>query len=677
MMRSMPSSQRPITLTVLGPVLAALVSILAACSQPADDEGQETTTTEAQTEQSGTTGVAESATTTEADPVVENLSDVSWVVNDRDGLVDDQGRVLKAIEGTPIGGNRTVARAGDGSVFFVMDRSLWQWPLDASKPIEVGTETDEVLGLGYDGADLVINPDGEPEVVADGGNRQRPEREELDESGDVITATNGITVRVLEAEADVDSGGYVSNLRSPAQLEVERDGSIEWTVAAGGVAAPWLSLVDFDGRYVMMVRAPTEPADPMMQHIVYDLNCQSDTVAGRGCTRTFRARSGTATLVGPDVSRPDLDPQLLDVCPTMRTEILPPTEMTDPEVFAISQASRFTAEDVAAFERAVLQLATCDPLGMGDPEQEGLAYNPEDPGSGWLWTELADALAGPFTATADGEGTWNRGDDHPTVVLTGMAASGSSEPSIRFEPTNRPPVGDLAVTVTDSAVALTGSADETVAQAAANAAEAMAEGRNVVFTDMVAINGPPTDAVDRFVEAIDAFGDADDDTIGEVLLVDDQVVVRTYNRSDATAIERQLGFAFADFANGGEGAFNDLPFADEVTLVFGSKAYARRDSAVLFQRLAWEISAADFADYSGPFNLIDFVPSPSQVVVGPHARCASAIPIPAPPELADYRRVGILPDEGSVDSCVNWSAIDLFVDDDGLIRGVGLDLVGP
>lgn len=686
MMRGMPSPNRPSRFVVLAS-LFALAVIGAACSATGGDEdgedaAQRTTTSVVGPDQP-TTSTLETTTLT-IPAVVEDLSDVAWVVNDFDGLIDDRGRELMTVDEPPIGGSLTVARAGDGSIWFVADGSLWHWPLDADRPLEVEVETDQVANIGYVDGDIVVDRYGEAEVVADVGDRQRPDAQLQTETGEFITAANGITVRVLDADADVDDRGYVSNLRSPARLQVERNEEIDWTIDAGGVDAPWLSLIDFDGRRVMMARFPTEPADPVVQHIVYDLNCrpEPDSVAGRGCTRTFWARYGTATLVGPDVEGDDLNTQLLDVCPTMRVDILPPTEMTDIQAFTLGgEAPGFTTADRAAFEQAVLRLATCDPLGIGPPSDEGLDYDPDLEGSGWLWSDYAAALSGPFTTTGELKWTWNRGDDHPSVMLTGAAASGFGEPLIDFIPVPDPPVESAAVTVTETAIVLSGAASEEVADRLREAAGALAETRGVELTDMLVIDGGSATAVDELTAELAAtFGDAgtgDQPVIGEAHLIDTGVVTTVYGGNQPTLTDRDLGFAFVDFANGGEGAFDDLRFADEVLLALGSEVYARRDPAVLFRRPTWTVNAPYFEDYSGPFNLLDGVPSPSEIVVGPHRRCAGPLSIPAPTELARHRRVAILPAEGSIESCMAWASVDVFVDAQGRIHGVALDLFGP
>jgi len=661
-------------------MLAVFVAVAAYSiwGDDAETDGDETAlplADDSATTASSTTVPSTTTTTEPPPPVVEDLSGIRWVVNDFDGLVDDQGRTLMTLTGPGSGSGRTVARAPDGSLYFLMDEELWQWAPDQSEPVPVKVETDEMFELGYDGdGNIVINPTGDPEVVADGiGGRQRPASQILGETGDFITAPNGLTVRVLEPDTDVDEIGYVTDFRGPARLQVERaNGSVEWTIDAGGIDAPWLTLIDFDGRFVMMARYPTEPADPALQHIVYDLNCQSESIAGQGCTTTFWARYGKAALAGPDLDSGDnqLNVQLLDICPTMRTEIPPPAEMTESDILEAS----FGPAGIDVFERAVWGLATCDPLTLRLFDTEGLDYEPGTEADGWLWTEFARALDGPVSVDGDGGLTWNRHPDRAVVELQ----TDSGLPFMEFVPPSSRPAGQLAVTVGEETIVVSGHAEESVAADILQAANDLADDRQLEVVEFLQIEGlaPPASELDALIDAVaDTFGG--NSLIGEIHLTDDGLVTTTVDSSRPSAADETLGFTFADFASGGESAVDDLRFAERVGLAIGSDVQAWRESSVLIHRSAWTVNIAYFQDFEGPFNILDAVPSPSAFAVGPHLRCAGPLPNPAPPELAQYRRIGILPAEGSISSCLAWSAVDLFVDEDGVIHGVSFDVFGP
>ena len=663
----------------IGPTVMVLCLLLASCIGGGSDddtgEGPSTTESDSGGDESDTTTTT-SAADDESDPatLLADLTDVAWVINSFDGLVDDRGRTIVASSAETLDNPRpSIVRAGDGSIYYVLGGRLWRRAIDTSEGTELDTGSEEIFGVAIDGeGNVILNPWGEATVVAENAAGQR-DNSQIIESAGSITATNGITVRVLPPDVDVDDLGYVNEFRSPARLEVERDGAIEWTIHAGGVRSPWLGLVDFDGRRVMMARAPTEPADPMMQHIVYDLDCPSTDAAGSGCTRTFQALWGTASLVGPDreAGDTDLNTQLLDICPTQGIEIAPPAEMTDPDAFD----DTFTGEDAEAFRLAALQLSTCDPTGLGDPDQPGLRYvaGGDDPDeTGWMWTGFADSLRGPFTTADDGSRVWARHPDGPAAVLT--AEFGDAR--IDFQP-GRLIADPVAVTATADAVTATGRTDASTAEAIAAAAEAVADERGARFSNWIDATGaaPASDLADEFVATIEAR--LSDGAVGEIHLTADDVTGSPPGSTDPTTGERDLGFLLADYAAGGEGIYDELPLGDDVLMALGPQVLARRQPSELFRRSAWALNSTDFAGRVGPFNLLDLVPSPSRIVVGPHARCGGIEALPSPPELAGYTRIGILPADGSVDSCLDWSAVDVFVDDEGVIRGLSLHLSEP
>lgn len=635
----------------IGAVLCLLTASCIGSGSTGDDEAEVATTV---AEEPETTDSDADDTTTTMSPstgfAVADLTDVAWVVNDIDGLVDDRGRVLAAPPtGTSEVPRPSVARAVDGSIHYVLAGRLWRQAVDAAEPEEVDADVDEIPGV-------VRNDEGD-----------------ITRMNDVITASNGITVRVLPPDADVDDDGSITAFRSPARLEVERNGVVEWTIDAGGVAAPWLSLVDFNGRFVMMARYPIEPADPMAQHIVYDLDCPTSAADGEGCTRTFQARWGTAALVGPDRSPgdDDLNTVLLDLCPTMGALIEPPVEMTDPASFD----EDFTDDDLDAFQLAALHLTTCDPVGVGDPEQPGLLYVPggDDPAQdGWMWTEFAQALRGPFMRGAANTFVWSRHPDGPFGILD----RNFSAPRLHLEPGRRY-ADDLAVTVTAESVLVSGHTDAATAETVAAAARSAAEDRGARFSDRIdpTATAQPEALVDEFLATMEA--EIQGELQIEIHLTADGVVSSQQQTAVPTTAQRDLGFLMADFASGGEGVYAELPLANDVLVALGSQVVARRQRSELFRRSAWTVNSEDFAGRVGPVNVLDMVPSPSEVVVGPHSRCAGPEAVPSPPELVPYRRIGILPLEGSIDSCLEWSAVDIFVDDDGVIQGIALHLEEP
>ncbi len=595
-------------------LVSALALIVSASACGGDDESVEPTSTTSapSTDTTDTTTSTSTTDTTVAPALVEtDLTDVAWVVFRDGGLVDDQGRQLTELP--PLGSEPVVTRNDDGDLLFATTDGVYRW--------EIGRA--------------------QPEPVTDAGVEITAPTE--------VTAANGVTVRLVDADVTLDSNGVVDQVLQPAQLEVfTPDGELEWTTGIGGIAAYRVSLIDFDGRTVLLARAPEEPANPPLQHIVYDLECPT----GEDCTRTVIAPYGMVALVGPDAEEPTLDIQLLDLCPTGYAEFITPADTPTPFV--------------QAYQRAGAMLRTCDAYGLG--------LNDEDLNQDWLWTELARALQGPHGPVegADDRYRWSPHPGRASVTMTDVG----TYVSIDFEiPQPRLP-GQVAVTVSPSTVAISGRADETTADAVRAAAQAVADGGDREFYDLLTVEGPDRDAdqVAEFVAAIDDI--LSGAAVGEVQLTDAGIATWAADTTDPDEGDDAVAFAFGDFAAGGEGSFDDLPVADEILLALGSQVYARKTATELADRSAWSINAPFYAALAGPFNLLIRAPAPARFAIGPHDRCASPVPLPAPPELAEYRRISIQPAEDSIDSCIEWWSIELFVDG-GEIVGVAGDAVGP
>lgn len=84
-----------------------------------------------------------------------------------------------------------------------------------------------------------------------------------------------------------------------------------------------------------------------------------------------------------------------------------------------------------------------------------------------------------------------------------------------------------------------------------------------------------------------------------------------------------------------------------------------------------------FAGRTPPFSALDTLRRADgdyTIRVGPHPHCAGT-PIEPPAALAGLRQISIQPTD--VATCIDWFAVDLFVDDQGHLRGVVLDLWEP
>lgn len=121
-----------------------------------------------------------------------------------------------------------------------------------------------------------------------------------------------------------------------------------------------------------------------------------------------------------------------------------------------------------------------------------------------------------------------------------------------------------------------------------------------------------------------------------------------------------------------------LPFADEVQLGLGRDLRQARSPAELADPSSWVIDTEVFRAYSGPFSALDVAAGADDAVVaiGEHPHCASP-PVPAPDAVADLTRVSVQPNPDAIESCLQWWTVDLFVNDDGRIEAVTLDLWEP
>ena len=119
-----------------------------------------------------------------------------------------------------------------------------------------------------------------------------------------------------------------------------------------------------------------------------------------------------------------------------------------------------------------------------------------------------------------------------------------------------------------------------------------------------------------------------------------------------------------------------IEFAPEVALGLADEVQTTVESGDLIDPGTWMLEKEPFRGRTGPYSALDLLANagPVVVTVGPHDHCASP-PVPAPAELADLRRVAIQPLEAT--SCLEWFTVDLFVDDDGTVHGITLDLYEP
>lgn len=133
-----------------------------------------------------------------------------------------------------------------------------------------------------------------------------------------------------------------------------------------------------------------------------------------------------------------------------------------------------------------------------------------------------------------------------------------------------------------------------------------------------------------------------------------------------------------------------LPWADELAIGLGRDIKDTLDQTEAKDPAAWVLRAETFRGYTGPFSALERIRRHAETVssdtaggsgafrisAGEHPHCASP-PVSAPKEFKDYRRVSIQPADSSIDSCLDWFTVDLFLDERGRVAAVTLDLWEP
>lgn len=476
-----------------------------------------------------------------------------------------------------------------------------------------------------------------------------------------ITAANGVTARIERSDDNSSRLAAVDRL-----VIIDAQGNVAWTVAAGGVAAPDLGLVDFDGRYVLLVRqsritgdgperSDDTPGDA--QHIVYDLDCR--TVNAEDCVDDFWAQPGSAELTATErtPANNDLNIQLLALCPTAGQRFSQPSELSAPQA--------------QAFEQVAAVLSTCDGAGV-DEDPSMLRFNPSAGESGWRWSEYAEALEGPYSVSGD-RVTWGPTSAGSTVQVTINDDAGSV--STTFTAAGSEPWGQLSIMRGQNHLLLTGVADEESANQLANAAFQLAQAEGLELIDRIEFAGPgaPPSAIESLLTTVT--GELADANAGHIHLNSNGRVSQwTTTNTRPTSEELDAVTALGDFAVGDTTAFNDIPLAPEVYLAAGDRIVAKRSSRDLRDRAGWRMDLASLGDAPGPFNILNQAHGAKDVTVGALAGCDDTAPLPAPGQLASLRRLSLQPDARGLQSCRQWNSVELYLSDVGEIEGVALNL---
>lgn len=141
-----------------------------------------------------------------------------------------------------------------------------------------------------------------------------------------------------------------------------------------------------------------------------------------------------------------------------------------------------------------------------------------------------------------------------------------------------------------------------------------------------------------------------------------------------------LAGSFLDFASKPNAKnFAALPLAPNVQLGLGPDIIATRPAAQLASREGWKLEIDGyFRAGVGPFSALDILDkaTDAQVTIGEHPHCASP-PIPPPDEVRGLERISVQPPKGAYTSCNQWYTVDFFVNDDGQVQAITMDLYEP
>ena len=139
------------------------------------------------------------------------------------------------------------------------------------------------------------------------------------------------------------------------------------------------------------------------------------------------------------------------------------------------------------------------------------------------------------------------------------------------------------------------------------------------------------------------------------------------------AIEALIAFA----REPSEETWSDVPLASHVDLRRGEEVRARRSAEALRDPDAWTLSIHLFRARAGATSALELIAREEgelRTSFGPHRHCVSP-PVPPPPQAAGLERVSVQP--RAIESCLQWWTVDAFLDGDGRIRAVTLDLYEP
>ena len=273
-----------------------------------------------------------------------------------------------------------------------------------------------------------------------------------------------------------------------------------------------------------------------------------------------------------------------------------------------------------------------------------------------------------------------------TMVLTasscasGDGAGGSTDVTVTSTSTSTAPPPDRAVSV-DELIANPEARNETVAgavlwdQEGTRLCDALMESYPPQCGDPSVVIANP-EALDlEFQQAggiwwNDEWIEIDGHFDGEIFTVESAMNL-------AQPTDEELGKAAALVASAqvmDPAAVAEVGFAEQVALGLGDRVTFTVASDTLESSKGWTLDVEEYEGYAGPFSALDLLRDPYEVTVGTHPRCV-ADPSAAPEGMETFRQLSIQPTDAT--SCLEWWAVDLYLNPNGEVAAVVLDLYGP
>ncbi len=187
--------------------------------------------------------------------------------------------------------------------------------------------------------------------------------------------------------------------------------------------------------------------------------------------------------------------------------------------------------------------------------------------------------------------------------------------------------------------------------------------------DRQLVNGAETEIARRPLE----LGDA---TSGDAGASPTSIDVESGVPDPVVFLAEALQVRARDHAELGADVTDLSPAPQGVDLYLGQQRVRTSTADQLREPDGWVLPVELYAGYAGPFSALERVGTAERLTLaaGPQPHCAGP-PRPSPPELADLDRYALTP--AGTDSCLQWFVVNLYVDDEGRLHAVQLDLWEP